>query len=101
MSGMALNEGVTSGSTVTLNVVTAAHWPASGVKVYVVVPGVEVLMVDDHEPLTPFVEVVGNTGAVSFWQILSMASKVGVIRSVTVTVRVVVVAHWPAAGVNV
>ena len=48
---MALNEGVTSGSTVTLNVVTAAHWPASGVKVYVVVPGVEVLMVDDHEPL--------------------------------------------------
>ena len=101
MSGMALNEGVTSGSTVTLNVVTAAHWPASGVNVYVVVPGVAVLMVDDHEPLTPFVEVVGNTGAVAFWQILSIASKVGVIRSVFVTVRVVVVDHWPAAGVNV
>ena len=70
-------------------------------KVYVVVPGFAVPTVDDHVPVIPFVEVVGNTGAVAFWQILSIASKVGVIRSVTVTVRVVVVAHCPVFGVNV
>ena len=66
-----------------------------------VVPGVEVLTADDHVPLIPFVEVVGNIGAVAFWQRLSIASKAGVTRSVTVIVRVVVVAHWPGFGVNV
>ena len=66
-----------------------------------VVPGAEVFTADDHVPLIPFVEVVGNIGAVAFWQILSIASKAGVTRSVTVIVRVVVVAHWPGFGVNV
>ena len=58
------------------------------------------LTVDDQVPLIPFIETVGNIGAVAFWQILSIASKVGVIRSVTVTDNVAVVAHCPAAGVN-
>ena len=49
----------------------------------------------------PFVELVGNTGAVAFWQTSEMVLKVGVIVGSTVILKVVVEAHCPAAGVNV
>lgn len=43
------------------------HAPADGVKVCVVVPTVEVLMVAGlHVPDTPFVDVAGSTGGVLF-----------------------------------
>lgn len=49
-------------------VAVAAHWPVVGVKVYVVVPGVDVLMVAGfHVPVIPLLDVVGNAGAVAFW----------------------------------
>ena len=48
-----------------------------------------------------FVELVGKTGAVAPEQIAATAAKVGVTFGVTVMIRVVVVAHCPAVGVNV
>ena len=52
-------------------------------------------------PVMPFVDVNGNTGATDPSQIGAIAAKVGVTLGVTVTSIVVVVAHWPASGVNV
>lgn len=54
-------------------------------------------------PLIPLVEVPGNVGGVSPAQmeIPEPNKKVGVIFGFTVTVKVAVVAHWPASGVKV
>ena len=53
--------------TVILIDVMLAHCPAPGVKVYVVVPTVAVLIVAGlHVPVIPFVEVVGKVGAAAF-----------------------------------
>ena len=49
----------------------------------------------------PLVEVVGNADNTAPEQIAATGIKVGVIFGVTVIVKVVVVAHWPAVGVNV
>jgi hypothetical protein len=54
-----------------------------------------------HVPVIPLVEVVGSTGATAPLQIGGTALKVGSTLELTVTVNVVVVAHCPAAGVNV
>ncbi len=97
-----LNVGVIFGFTVTINVVDVAHSPAFGVKVYV--PLAVLLTVAGFQvPLIPFEDLVGNTGAVLFAQILAVAPKlnVGVSMGLTVTVNVVVVAHKPAVGVKV
>ena len=55
----------------------------------------------DQVPVMPLVDVNGSTGAVEPSQIGAIATKVGVTLGVTVTVIVVVLAHWPASGVNV
>jgi hypothetical protein len=48
-------------------VAVVPHCPAAGVKVYVVVPILAVLIVDGfHVPVMLFVEVVGRAGAVEF-----------------------------------
>ena len=49
----------------------------------------------------PLVEVVGNADKVAPEQIGATALKVGVMFGLTVIVKVVVVAHCPAVGVNV
>jgi hypothetical protein len=49
----------------------------------------------------PLLDVVGNAGAGAPEQIGAIASNVGTVLGLTVTVKVVVVAHWPALGVNV
>ena len=56
-----------------------------------------------HVPVIPLLDVVGNNGTVPFEQIVSVVPKlnVGVMFGFTVTVKVVVVAHNPAVGVNV
>ena len=56
-----------------------------------------------HVPVIPLVDVVGNVGTVPPEQIVSVVPKlnVGVMFGFTVTVKVVVVAHNPAVGVNV
>jgi hypothetical protein len=52
-------------------------------------------------PVYPLVEVVGNAVSVPPEQIGATAAKVGVLLAVTVIVKVAVVAHCPAVGVNV
>ena len=65
---MAAKVGVTPALTVMLTVAgPVAHWLAAGVKVYVVVPGVAVLMVARLQvPVIPLEEVPGKAGAVTF-----------------------------------
>ena len=54
-------------------------------------------------PLIALVDVVGNAGTVPPAQMVKVVPKlkVGVMFGATVTVKVVVVAHNPAVGVNV
>ena len=54
-----------------------------------------------HVPGIPLLDVVGSTGAADPLQIAGTAVNVGVTCGLTVTVSVAVVAHCPAAGVNV
>ena len=55
----------------------------------------------DQAPVIPLVDVVGNADKVPPEQIGATALKVGVMFGLTVIVKVVVVAHCPAVGVNV
>jgi len=83
-------------------VVVIPHCPAFGVKVYVVVPMDDVLIVAGlHVPVMPLFDVFGSDGAALFWQSGPICANVGVI-CVEITISIVVmVAHCPAAGVNV
>jgi hypothetical protein len=54
-----------------------------------------------HVPVIPLLEVVGNGVSVAPEQIGATALNVGVMFGLTVIVKVVVVAHCPAVGVNV
>ena len=57
----AVNEGTMFEFTVTDILVVVAHNPAVGVKVYMLVPAVEVLITAGFQlPVIPFVDVVGN-----------------------------------------
>ena len=51
--------------------------------------------------MIPLLEVVGSAASTDPEQIGATAAKVGVTFGVTVTVNVVVAAHWPASGVKV
>ena len=55
----------------------------------------------DQVPVIPLIDVNGNTGATEPSHIAATGLKVGVPLGVTVTVIVVVAAHWPASGVKV
>lgn len=52
-------------------------------------------------PVMPLFDVVGRAASVAPEHIGSTAVNVGVTFGFTVIVNVVVVAHWPAVGVNV
>jgi hypothetical protein len=53
-------------------------------------------------PVTPSLEVIGNAGAVAFWQYeVAIVGKVGVIRLTMVMFKETGVAQLPAVGVNV
>lgn len=56
-----------------------------------------------HEPVIPLVEVPGKINTVLPAQMLTLVPKLntGVTFGLMVTVKVVVVAHCPAVGVNV
>ena len=54
-----------------------------------------------HVPVMLLLDTVGSVGTEDPVQTGPKISNVGVILALTVTVNVVVVAHWPAAGVNV
>jgi len=70
------------------------------VKVYVVVPGFVVPMVDDHVPVIPLVDVVGSVGAVLFWQRGPICVNVGV-TCVPIVISIVAVVAQGSVGVNV
>ena len=57
----------------------------------------------DHVPLMPFSDVAGSVGTLPLAQMESVLPKLklGVTIGLTVTVKVVVVAHWPAVGAKV
>ena len=55
----------------------------------------------DQVPVNPLVEVVGSAVRVAPEHIGATELKVGVMFGLTVMVKVVVVAHWPAVGVKV
>ena len=56
-----------------------------------------------HVPEMALSDVPGKVGTVPFSQIVNVVpkAKVGVMFGLTVTVKVVGNAHWPAAGVKV
>jgi hypothetical protein len=85
-------------------VVIVAHCPADGVKVYVVLPAVVVLIVAGlHVPVIAgiFIEPEGSVGAAEFWQSGPIWVNEGVILVVITMFIVVVAAHCPASGVKV
>ena len=93
-AGIAAKVGVIGLVISTVIVVGTPQVAPVGVKVYVVEPSAEVLMVaGDQVPVIPLLEVSGKVGAVVFRQIAPIASKAGVTLGVTVTSNVVVVAH--------
>jgi hypothetical protein len=97
-----LNVGVVLDPTVTLNVVDVAHCPAVGVNVYT---AEEVLLTvaGFQLPVIPSIEVEASTGTVPPEHTVNDVpyENVGVMFGFTVTVKVAVVAHWPAVAVNV
>ena len=94
-----LNVGVIFGLTVIVSVAVVAHCPADGVNVYIVVA--VLFNAGDQVPVMPFSDVVGNADNVPPKHIAATGLNVGVTLALTVIVSVVVVAHWPADGVNV
>ncbi len=71
-------------------VVVEAHWPAAGVKVYVVV---DVLFTAGlHVPVIPLLDVTGSVKVLP-WQIAANCVNAGVTLLLTVTVMVAVAAH--------
>jgi hypothetical protein len=94
-----VNKGITELFTVIVIVAILAHSPTAGVNVYVVVA--VLFKAGDHVPEIPFKEVVGNGDNVSPEHIAGTWVKEGIPRLLTVMVIVAVIAHSPAAGVNV
>jgi hypothetical protein len=96
-----LNKGVVLGVTVTVRLLTGAHKPGEGVKLYTaefwlsIVAGVQL-------PVIPFVEVPGNTGTLAPVQISMLVPKsnMGVVFGLTVTVKLAADAHCPVDGVK-
>lgn len=99
IGGTAVKRGVIFGFTFIVKEAVVAHCPTVGVKVYVV----EVVLFNagDHVPVKPLLDVVGKALSVPPEQIGATAVNVGIVFELTVTVKVVVVAHCPAVGVNV
>ena len=83
--------------TETVIVAVEAHWPAFGVKVYVVVA--LLFTAGLHVPEMPLFETVGKVN-VPPWHMAGTWVKVGVTPLVTFTVIVVKTAHSPALGIN-
>ncbi len=94
-----VNAGVTLGFTTICMVVALAHTPAVGVNVYVVV--VVLIIAGDQVPSIPLFDVVGNADNEAPEHIAATCVNVGVTLGFTTISIVDVLAHEPAAGVNV
>jgi hypothetical protein len=97
------NVGVTVPTIVIFKETGVAQLPAVGVNVYVVVPGIETLILAGfHVPAIPSFEVEGSAGAVEFWQYeFAMVGKVGVTVASIVMFKEAGVEQVPTVGVNV
>ena len=91
IAATAVKVGVTFALTVIVSVVVVAHWPAVGVKVYVVVAVLS--NAGAQVPVIPLFDVVGKAANTAPEQIAATGVKVGVTFAFTVIVSVVVVAH--------
>ena len=91
IAATAVKVGVTFALTVIVSVVVVAHWPAVGVKVYVVVAVLS--NAGAQVPVIPLFDVVGKAANTAPEQIAATGVKVGVTFAFTVIVNVVVVAH--------
>jgi hypothetical protein len=98
MAAICVNVGVMFGLTVTLIVAVVAHWPAVGVKVYVVVA--VLFTAGDHVPVILLVDVVGSVNVPPL-HMAATCVNVGVVFGLTVTLIVAVVAQTPTVGVKV
>jgi hypothetical protein len=97
-----VNSGFTFSFTLIVNEMAPAHCPGAGVKVYVVVPAVAVLMVSgDQDPEMPFDEVLGSAGGTLFRQSCVGSEKEGVEFALTVTLMVTGVEEQPWSSVTV
>ena len=96
------NRGVMFAFTVTVKVAGVAHCPAVGVNVYVFETWL-LTAAAFQLPVIPLSEVTGRSGTLAFAQIVNAVPKLntGVIFGLTVTLKVAVLAHCPAAGVKV
>ena len=100
--------GVVAALTVTEIVLTLAHWPAFGVKVSVWLPAPAVAGLKelpetpgpDQFPVMPL-WVVFRALEASVEQKVPMGASAGVVAALTVTIIVLLLAHWPALGVKV
>ena len=101
-AGIAAKVGVIGSVISTVIVVGTPQVAPVGVKVYVVEPSADVLIVaGDQVPVIPLLEVSGSAGAVAFRQSGPMASKTGVTEAAMVISIVTGTLHSPAAGVKV
>ena len=97
-----VNAGVTLPLMVISIVAVVAQPDDDGVKVYVVVPVDEVLIVEGFQvPVILLFDVVGNAGAVAFWHNGPTCVKVGVTLPLMAMSIVAVVAQPDDVGVNV
>ena len=97
-----MNEGVVVELTTTFIVVVLAHWPAVGMKVYIVVPALVVLIVaGDHVPVMLLLDVVAKVAGVPPTQYGPACVNVGVTLSFTKTFMFTAMAHCPPFGVKV
>jgi hypothetical protein len=97
-----VNVGVSWAVMVISIVVVEAHCPAFGVKVYVVVPVLAVLIVAGFQvPVIPLLEVAANVGAIAFWHNGPICVNVGMIELLIVMSIVTTDAHCPVFGVKV
>ena len=95
----AVKVGIMPEFTLIVNVVVFAHCPAVGVNVYRVV--VVLFSAGDQAPFIALFDVAGNGVIISPEQIAGTAVNAGFTTGSTVIVKVVVLAHCPAVGVNV
>jgi len=95
--------GVTFGFTVIVNAVGRAQEPADGVKVYVVVPSIDVSTDEGLQvPVILLLEVVGKIGALAPWhKLLGIPVNVGVTFEFTVTFKVCLLAQGKLIGSGV
>ncbi|MNY17254.1 hypothetical protein D3C86_1505600 [compost metagenome] len=99
IAGTWVNNGVALFTTIVI-VAVAAHCPAVGVKVYVVV--VLLLIVAGlHVPVTPLLEVVGNGATVAPWHIGPTCVNEGTVLFTTTVRLTLPVAHCPGLAVKV